>query len=607
MIAALTQRAKSQVLAVWPPSVLHWLFRIGRVVQAELAWPLPVYILLFILSKITLLLALLLPWNILATLSLGQSSLRLEMIFGQLASGVVVAILMALVLVCFGVHLAAEALGAEMCERASATILDRHSKLGLSESLRSNAASDYRRILRLFAMLAYSTIAVVLIGIGYPTLLIILVGYVILGALVVAMLPPASPQGVSSELRGRAWWGTGFICLVGWVIHDAWRGTMPSFWSVFFSLLLARQTLIFLMMSASTLGVLWRRRERVEALFVADRPFMTQSRQEAGLTELLTEDRRDAWLSPLLAEMSPERLSLDLAATQWTEQGRVAYLVARPENSGDDHSLMIRLFHRSVVGMGHHEAELLAHGTQNWPAPTLIGKRDVAGNLALIFRCWGECEWAPPMMNRNDTLALRGQILGCEVPDDLAMRYLRSRSRLPDRATAINWPMFSGMARTASEVADCTRLEAAWPQLMQWLRHRPSQIVLPKMAARRMARGSNGGRLICNWTLWQWEPLGFDWPWCERPEQDLRQCLDVAAQLRPSLADCLVEDVLLVAVVASFTDRSETGAFSAMLDLLLPLVNAVERCGLLYVDAREHAGDAYAHGPTRPLAQEEGK
>src|SRR5690606_27646884 len=117
-------------------------------------------------------------------------------------------------------------------------------------------------------------------------------------------------------------------------------------------------------------------------------------------------------------EMSPERLSLDLAATQWTEQGRVAYLVARPENSGDDHSLMIRLFHRSVVGMGHHEAELLAHGTQNWPAPTLIGKRDVAGNLALIFRCWGECEWAPPMMNRNDTLALRGQILGCEVPDD---------------------------------------------------------------------------------------------------------------------------------------------------------------------------------------------
>jgi hypothetical protein len=62
------------MLAVWPPSVLQWLFRMGRVVQAELAWPLPVYILLFILSKLTLLLALLLPWNILATLSLGQSS-----------------------------------------------------------------------------------------------------------------------------------------------------------------------------------------------------------------------------------------------------------------------------------------------------------------------------------------------------------------------------------------------------------------------------------------------------------------------------------------------------------------------------------------------------
>uniref|UniRef100_A0A1I8ATN9 Poly(Glycerol-phosphate) alpha-glucosyltransferase n=1 Tax=Steinernema glaseri TaxID=37863 RepID=A0A1I8ATN9_9BILA len=381
----------------------------------------------------------------------------------------------------------------------------------------------------------------------------------------------------------------GFICLVGWVIHDAWRGTLPSFGTVFFTLLLARQTLIFLMMSASTLGVLWRRRERVEALFVADRPFMTQSHQEVGLTELLTEDRRDTWLPSLLAEMSPEHLSLDWAATQWTEQGRVAYLIAHPTNPGYEHSLMIRLFHRSVVGMGHHEAELLTHGTEDWPTPTLLGKRDVEGNLALIFRCWGKCEWAPPMTDRNDTLALRGQILGCEIPDDLALRYLRSRSRLPERATTINWPMFSGMARTASEVADCARVEAAWPRLTEWLRHRPSQIVLPKMAARRMARGANGGRLICNWTHWKWEPLGFDWPWSERPEHDLRQCLDAAAQVRPVLADCLVEDVLLVAVVASFTDRSETGAFSAMLDLLLPLVNAVERCGLLVGDAREQA------------------
>lgn len=607
MIPTLTQRAKSQVLAVWPPSVLYWLFRMGRVVQAELAWPLPVYILLFILSKLTLLLALLLPWNILATLSLGQSSLRLEMIFGQLASGVVVGILMALVLICFGVHLAAETLSTKMCQQASATILDRHCKLGLSESLRSSAASDYRRILRLFAMLAYSIIAVILIAIGYPALLIILIAYVILGALVVAILPPALPQGASSELRGKAWWGTGFICLVGWVIHDAWRGTMPSFATVFFTLLLARQTLIFLMMSASTLGVLWRRRERVEALFVADRPFMTQSRQEVELTELLTEDRRDTWLPSLLAEMSAERLSLDLAATQWTEQGRVAYLVACSENPSCDHSLMIRLFHRSVVGMGHHEAELLAHGTRDWPTPTLLGTRDFEGNLALIFRCWGKCEWAPPMMSRNETLVLRGRILGCEIPDDLALRYLRSRTRLPERATTINWPMFSRMARTPNEVTDCARLEAVWPQLMEWLRHRPSQIVLPKMAARRMSRGSHGGRLICNWTLWQWEPLGFDWPWCERPEHDLRQCLDAAAKLRPSLADCLVQDVLLVAAVASFTDRSEMGAFSVMLDMLLPLVNAVERCGLLYGDAREHAGDAYAHGPTRPLAQEEGK
>ena len=148
------------------PAAVLWLLRIGRSVQAELTWPLPVYTLLFILSQITLLLALLLPWNILAALSIGHSPARFEGTFGQLGAGQVVGILMALVLICFGTHLVAEAAGASMCQRASAIIIDRHRKLGLSDSLRGGAASDYRRILRLFAMLAYSIIAAVLIAIS---------------------------------------------------------------------------------------------------------------------------------------------------------------------------------------------------------------------------------------------------------------------------------------------------------------------------------------------------------------------------------------------------------------------------------------------------------
>lgn len=587
------------------PAAVLWLLRIGRSVQAELTWPLPVYTLLFILSQITLLLALLLPWNILAALSIGHSPARFEGTFGQLGAGQVVGILMALVLICFGTHLVAEAAGASMCQRASAIIIDRHRKLGLSDSLRGGAASDYRRILRLFAMLAYSIIAAVLIAISYPALLVVLVLYVIIGALVAAILPPAAPQGFTSELRSKAWWGIGFICLVAWVIRDAWHGTMPSFWSVFFALLLARQTLIFLMMSASSLGVLFRRKERVEALFVADRPVTAALRREAGLATLLAEDRRDSWLQPLLAGMGAEHLSLDPTATHWAERGKVAYLVARPGKPGS--GLMIRLFHQSVAGLGQHEAELLTLRTPGWPAPVMLGKHDVDGSLALIFHWPQEYGWSPPMMDRNTTLALRGQILGCDITDDLAARYLRSRARLPERAAAVDWPMLSGVTRTDDQIADCAGLKAAWPRLMKWLRHRPSQIVLPKMTARRMGCDPEGARLICNWSLWQWEPLGFDWPWRERPERDLLQCLDVAARLRPSLTSYPVEDALLVAVVASFAERNEAGDFGAMLDMLLPLKNAVQRCGLLFGHEREHRDAGVASEAAKAMGQTEAR
>lgn len=64
------------------------------------------------------------------------------------------------------------------------------------------------------------------------------------------------------------------------------------------------------------------------------------------------------------------------------------------------------------------------------------------------------------MMDRNTTLALRGQILGCDITDDWP-RYLRSRARLPERAAAVDWPMLSGVTRTDDQGQDCAGLEAA--------------------------------------------------------------------------------------------------------------------------------------------------
>ncbi|ABL70496.1 hypothetical protein [Paracoccus denitrificans] len=563
------------------PDAVRWLWRMGRALQAELAWPAPLYTVLFILSQIALLLALLLPWNILATLSLGHSSVRLQMIFGELGSGTVVTILMTLVLVCFVLHLAAEAGAARLGRYAAAIIVERHDKLGFSNSLREQASTYYRRFLRFFAMLAYCLIAAVLIGLSYPALLVILIAYVVAGTLLVSFLPLAAEQGVGAELRGKGWWGLGFLLLVGWVIHDAWRGAMPQFWAVFMALLLSRQILIFLMLSATILAGLLRRKERIEALFLADAPLRPAARLEGGLPALLAPPLRDNWLRPLLADMGARGFILDEAATQWAERGKILYLVARSDDPGDRRALLLKLFYQSLAGMGRHERDLLQAAGTDWPAPELLSAREVEGHLALVFRWRADWSWLPASKDRDLTLALREKLLACEIPLDLADRYTRSHQRLPQSLARIDWSILSGLAVTAEQAAACAVLHGSWQTVLDWLARQPSQIVLPLLTARRMAEGTGDIPRICNWTHWQWEPVGADWPFRDRPERELQQCLEAAARQRPALAGFQVADGLLVALLAEFLRRNQAGDFSAMLGMVVQLEAALVRCRLV--------------------------
>ncbi len=97
------------------------------------------------------------------------------------------------------------------------------------------------------------------------------------------------------------------------------------------------------------------------------------------------------------------------------------------------------------------------------------------------------------------------------------------------------------------------------------------------------AHGGRDGRYtrICNWTHWQWEPVGADWPFRDRPERELQQCLEAAARQRPALAGFQVADGLLVALLAEFLRRNQAGDFSAMLGMVVQLEAALVRCRLV--------------------------
>lgn len=559
----------------------RWCWRMLRALHAQSPRSAPLYTLLFIVSQITLLVALLVPWSILASLSLGHASLALQTVFGELESPAVVALTMATVLACFALHLACEAAGARQCRRAAEGIVARHAKVGIPDILRERGAADYARFLRLFARLCYCLIATVLIALIYPVLLAVLFVYIIAAVLIISALPSARLQAAQAELRGKAWWGTGFLLLVGWIIHDAWQGALPQFWAVYGALLLARQILIFLMQSATTYSALLGAKERVEALFLAKEPLRRVVRQDAGWKALLRAPLRDLWLGQLLRGMGSAGFHIAGGATQWAEQGNVLYMVAEAPDPGDGRALLIKVFHQSLAEIGRQERDLLQGAAVGWPAPELLGEQQIeGGHLVMVFRWHSDWPWFAASSDRNATLALREELFACEITPDLADRYARSHARLPQNLAEIDLPMLAEFCATDEMAARMAALERCWPAILDWLNRFPSQIVLPRLTLRRSARGAGNRTLICNWTRWRWEPVGFDWPFRQRPASELRQSLARASRHRPALAVIRPEEVLLVSMLAEFSRLNVVSDLAGMLELIGELEAAVERCGI---------------------------
>ncbi len=559
----------------------RWCWRMFRALHAQSPRTAPLYTLLFIVSQIALLVALLVPWSILASLSLGHASLALQAAFGEMGSPAVVALTMVTVLACFALHLVCVATSARQCRRAAEDIVARHAKVGIPDILRERGAADYARFLRLFARLCYCLIATALIALIYPVLLAILFVYIIAAVLIISALPSAPLQTAQAELRGRAWWGTGFLFLVGWIIHDAWRSALPQFWAVYGALLLARQILIFLMQSATTFSALLGAKERVEALFLAKEPLRRVVRQDAGWKALLRAPLRDLWLAQLLWDMGGAGFHIAGGATQWAEQGRVLYMVAEAADPGDSRALLIKVFHQSLAGIGRQERDLLRGAPDGWPAPELLGERELeGGHLAVVFRWRSDQPWMAVSSDRNATLALREELFACELTPDLADRYARSHARLPQNLAEIDLPMLAEFCATDEMAAKIAALKRCWPAILDWLNRFPSQIVLPRLTMRRSAKGAGNRTLICNWTRWRWEPVGFDWPFRQRPASELKQSLAQASRHRLALATIRSEEVLLVSMLAEFSRRNAVSDLAGMLDLIGELEAAVARCGM---------------------------
>jgi hypothetical protein len=565
-----------------PLRAVSWVARMEGALLRMIPGVLVLHFALFVLSQITLLLALLLPWNILASLAMDRLPWRVAWLFDGYGPATAVPILMALVVGCFVAHLLAEAGKVRLVRQVARQIVERHDKTGLSDALRGQAAPFLGRLLRLFSALGWLLLAAAIMAWLYPVLFVALIGYVVVGTLVVAALRPGKRWGavISAELRGKAWWGVGFIWLVGYVIYDAWHGVLPHFWALFPSLLLGRQILVFLTVLQAIVMFLLGRTERVEALFLPDTPLAPPRRESDGFAGLAQRDGRDAWLPALLAIYGAEAYVVREQATQWEQKGERFCLVLEDTRPGQDGALMIRVFHKDSLELGRHERNILAHAGAAWPAPKFLGESELLeGHLALVFEWAKGRDWlAHQALNRQMMLALRTALFSCEIPEELADRYKRANIQLGQYLARIDWALLRQLAPTPEVAAECDRLCENWPALLRWLDCQPTQVALDRLRWRLMAKGVDGMPMICNWTRWRLEPLGIDWPFRERSKKELEQVLAEAAVKRSALLSVTADDVCLIARLGEFRKLNAAGNYAGMFGMLDALKTEFTHC-----------------------------
>lgn len=552
----------------------QWALGLCRAVLAATPGHVAGCVFLYVASQLTLLAALLLPWKILLVLSTRQFPQSLPSFLASYETRDLVLVLGAGSLVSFLLHQICEAGIGFVCSSGVSTLLDRHRKTGLFNNHRALAAQLYRRLLRSLAAIVCCALIMLWLAFAYPLLLAALATCLVFGQAAAlrwnAMrIPPTFRP--SSEQLTKAWWGGGFLYVLGWVIADYWQGGFPHLTIAFISLLLVRQALIFAAALYQNFRLLYEQRSRVDALFFADTPWLPPARKDDGFKTLLDTQCRKQWVRDLLsrrAGFSGRELEI---RCRTAESGRIVYLTVAANDGGKDDAFLLKLYHRSRDAVSQHEEEILRVAADSWPAPRFLGSHEIEGHSCLVFGWHADRKWLSTRELSPRLLELREMLLECRLPEPLICRYDRSHPSLSRRLLEVDWSHLRSLAPSERMADLCDELRDHWPAILRELDALPRQLVLPALDRRMMAAAEGEIPVICNWNRWRWEPVGAGWPFRRRPFQQLCDVLASAGGTRSELRGVNAEQAHRAAVLFEFDQLRRSGEFDAALQLLEPI------------------------------------
>jgi len=525
----------------------------------------------FAMSQVLFLTALILPWKILLFLSSGHFPTTLPHFLASYKPRELVVMLSTAALLAFLAHVLLDIAFGWLARRGADQILERHRKIALFNNQRRIAVGFYRHMLRIVACLASCGMVLLALALIYPLMFFALGACLVVGLAAIAIwqrVPLETEHHPSPASLGRFWLGGGFLFLVGWIVADYWMGHLPHLTIALICLLLARQALIFAAQFAQSLYALGgKQRSRVDALFLADAPWLPATPALDDFQALFTLYRRDDWIRDMLALGGERNPMISNVSSRTAEAGRLVYLIVSPPDGG--RAFLIKLFHHSLDALARHEIEILAAAKDRWPAPLLRGHYRVERHHCLVFEWDRASRWLDRQQRATQLPRLRSQLIDCSLPRELADRYDRSQPNLVRRLSNVDWDALRAFSPNEEMRSRCALVEAHWDALLAQVGASPRQIVLPGLMGRMMAGGEDGRMpILCNWSRWRWEPAGAGWPITAEGRKALRSAFSAYRGPRREFVGINEEAVYRVSLLhemeRQFSKRGLTAALTAV-------------------------------------------
>lgn len=530
----------------------------------------------FIVSRLSFLLAMVLPWRILAIAS-GVSSKYSEyfILYSQYDTKQQIMYLGATVVALFAIHIALDLLFDFIVAKGAEKNIEKSNKSGVFNNYRTVAKRIYKYYATFFSASLYILLAIVGLLYTYSSLIIVLIVYTFITAAITFIFYKFFyKKGMSVAtwlpVLYKTWWHIGFILALIWAINDYWKGIMPEFLLTFFALLLYRQLLVMMTVTANNGHQIYKNRIQAGQIFSSLPNASYQSKVELNLKfeQLVNNIDQQEWLVGICESHLPDYTVSELdKQCRLVEAGNVAYITLIPKESD---GILIKLFNTNREALAEQELLLLEGAVVDWPLAVLIQSTKINNYSALVYSWPKESQWLEESDRTRLESKLRESFLACQLAESVITQYEHSHANLLNRLDNVVWEQLQAYSGSSADRVNWENLPSTLNDIYAMVLLMPKQLCLRSISSRMMF-GSVENPQIVNVARWAWEPIGAAWPL--RHLKQLDNALTKAAEKRDDLVSVNPEHAKIVARLYEFERRYRNKNYVGAVNVLSNLLN----------------------------------